>query len=45
MVARIAPVGPDLETGSLALLTYRTIVFHTGGLFFLFHANSLLISL
>jgi len=37
MVARIAPVGSDLDTGSLALLTYGSIVFHMLGLLLLIH--------
>jgi len=44
-VARIASIGSDLNTGSMALITYRTIVFHTGGLLFIFHGDWLLISL
>jgi len=35
-VAHIAPVGPDLDTGCLALLTYRAIAFHVGGLLVFF---------
>ena len=39
MVARIAPVGSDLDTGSLALLTYGSIVFHMLGLLLLIHGD------
>jgi hypothetical protein len=39
MVARIAPVGPYLDTGSLALVTYRTILFHMPGLLLLIHGD------
>ena len=39
MVARIAPIGSDPDIGSLALLTYRTIVFHMLGLLLLIHGN------
>ena len=39
MVARIGPVGPDPDTGSLALLTYRTILFHMSGLLLLIHGD------
>ena len=39
-VAYIASVGPDLNTGRLALLTYRAIVFHAGSLLvFLIHGD------
>jgi hypothetical protein len=38
-VARIAPVGSDLDTGSMALITYRTILFHMGGLLLLIHGD------
>ena len=37
MVARIAPVRSDLDTGSLALLTYGSIVFHMLGLLLFIH--------
>ena len=39
MVARIAPVGPYLDTGSLALVTYRTILFHMPGLLLFIHGD------
>jgi hypothetical protein len=39
VVARIAPVGSNLDAGSLALVTYRTILFHTLGLLLLIHGN------
>jgi len=39
MVARIGPVGSDLDTGSLALVTYRTIFFHMYGLWLLIHGD------
>ena len=39
MVARIAPVGSDLDTGSLALLAYGSIVFHMLGLLLLIHGD------
>jgi len=39
MVARIAPVGSDLDTGSLALLTYGSIVFHMLGVLLLIHGD------
>ena len=39
VVARITPVGPYLDTGSLALVTYRTILFHMLGLLLLIHGN------
>ena len=45
VVARIAPVGSDLYTGSLAHFTYRTIVFDMLGLLFLIHGDLLPISL
>ena len=35
-VADIAPVRLYLDTGCLALLTYRAIVFHAGGLLVFF---------
>ena len=38
-VARIAPVGSDLDLGRLALVTYRTTMFHLGGLLFLIHGD------
>ncbi len=39
-VAHIAPVRSDLDTGSLTLLTYRTIAFHVGSLLvFLIHGD------
>jgi hypothetical protein len=39
LVARIAPVGPDLDLGRMALVTYRTIVFHMPGLLLLIHGD------
>jgi hypothetical protein len=39
MVARIAPIGSDPDTGSLALVTYRTILFHMSGLLLLIHGD------
>jgi hypothetical protein len=39
VVARIAPVGSNLDTGSLALFTYRTILFHMFGLLLLIHGD------
>ena len=39
MVARITPVGPYLDTGSLALVTYRTILFHMPGLLLFIHGD------
>ncbi len=44
-VACIAPVGSDLETGSLALVTYRTILFHMLCLLLLFHGELIVIFL
>jgi hypothetical protein len=39
-VAHIAPVRFDPDTGCLALLAYRAIVFHAGGLLvFLIHGD------
>ena len=39
VVARIATIGSNLDAGSLALVTYRTILFHTLGLLLLIHGN------
>jgi hypothetical protein len=39
VVAGIAPVGSDLDTGSMALVTYRTIVLHMPGLLLLIHGD------
>jgi hypothetical protein len=41
VIARIAPIGPDLDTRSLALVTYRTILFHMLGLLLLIHVDRL----
>ncbi len=38
-VARIGPIGSDLDTGSLALVTNRTILFHMPGLLWLIHGD------
>jgi hypothetical protein len=38
-VAGITSIGPDLYTGSLTLITYRTIAFYMWGLLFLVHGN------
>jgi hypothetical protein len=39
MVARIGSVGSDPDTGSLAHVAYRTILFHMSGLLLLIHGN------
>jgi hypothetical protein len=41
VIARIAPVRSDPDTGSLALVTYRTILFHMLGLLLLIHVDRL----
>jgi hypothetical protein len=39
LVARITPVGPDLNLCRMTLVTYRAIVFHVEGLWFLIHGD------
>jgi hypothetical protein len=41
VVARIASIGPDPDTRSLALVTYRTILFHMPGLLLFIHVDRL----
>jgi hypothetical protein len=42
VVAWITPVGPDLNTGSLTLITYRAIAFYMRGLLFHIHGDWLM---